>query len=400
MIGTILLFIIILGLLVFSHELGHFLSAKKMGAGVEEFGFGFPPRFIGFQRFTSSGIDQTKKIKKWRIFLGQNKSKHPANLTGGTIYSLNWIPIGGFVKIKGEQGDNKQAPDSFGHKKIWQRTIILSSGVIMNFILAFAIISLGFMIGLPSAINDSLPATAHVKNQAIQIAEIQKDSPADKAGLKMGDYIVSVDGRAFTKVAQFQEYTRPQLNKTIKITVKRANESITQPLTPIDLNNNGQGVIGTWLVDTGNVSFPWYYSFWMGLKTTGAITWQIIVAFFQLLKNLIINQKISADIAGPVGIATITGQVAKLGFIYILQFTALLSINLAIINFLPFPALDGGRVLFLAIEKIRGKPVNQKIENMIHNIGFALLMGLVLLVTFRDITRLGGGFKNIINNIF
>jgi regulator of sigma E protease len=435
MIGTIILFIVILGILVFSHELGHFMAAKRLGTGVEEFGFGFPPRLIGIQRITGEKlekisetekieidmadiktaqgeiitehlsdtkkeVDKLTKIKKWKLIIGSKEPKHTGTVHAGTIYSLNWIPVGGFVKIKGEQGNDRHDRDSFVHKKIWQRAVILSSGVIMNFILAFVIMSIGFMIGLPSMVGSDLPRQAHVSHQSIQIAEVQKGSPADQAGLQMGDFIVSVDRHASTNVSDFQAYTKPHLNQPISIVVKRANEEITKTVTPTDLNKDGQGLIGTWLVETGTVSYPWYYAIWMGIKTTLSITWQIVVAFFLLLKNLIVTQHVSADIAGPVGIAALTGQVAKMGFIYILQFTALLSINLAIINFMPFPALDGGRVLFLIIEKIRGKAVNQRIENLVHNIGFAVLLTLVALITFRDVAHLSINFKSIFSNIF
>ena len=266
----------------------------------------------------------------------------------------------------------------------------------MNVVVAFLLISLGFMIGLPSALSDSLPGPAQVKNQAIQIAEVQSDSPAATAGLKMGDFIISVDGHKFLTVTEFQAYTKPLLNKEVTLVIKRTNEEIAKTVVPANLNNDGQGLIGTWLVETGMVSYPWYYSLWMGAKTTILVTWQIIVAVFSLLKNLIVAQQVPADIAGPIGIAALTGQMAKMGFIYILQFTALFSINLAILNFLPFPALDGGRVMFLVIEKIRGRPLNQRIENLVNNVGFLVLMGLVILVTFRDVWRLSAhGLKGL-----
>lgn len=436
MLLTILLFIVILGILVFSHELGHFMAAKRLGVGVEEFGFGFPPRFIGLQRFTGRKLekiasqekieldvadyrsndgteiikerltDTVREIdaivpeKKWRLIWRNKIPKGSHGMHGGTIYSLNMIPLGGFVRIKGEQGDKKSDPDSFAHKKIWQRTIILSSGVAMNILLAWLIISIGFMVGLPSALGGDMPGQATVTNQAIQIAEVQAGSPADQAGLKMGDFIESVDGQHFMTVNEFQNYTKPHLNQSITLRIKQANESKEIQIVPADANGNGEGVIGTWLVETGTVSYPWYYAVWMGAKTTVSITWQIIVAFFELIKNLIVSQHISADIAGPVGIAALTGQVAKMGFVYILQFTALLSINLAIINFVPFPALDGGRVLFLLIEKIRGRPVNQRLESMIHNIGFIVLLSLVALVTFKDIAKFSGAIKGIFSTIF
>ena len=172
------------------------------------------------------------------------------------------------------------------------------------------------------------------------------------------------------------------------LNIERGQEIFEKIITPRDYEETGEAKIGAWLAETGIVSYPWYVAIWMGAKTTISITWQIIAAFYDILKNLVITQQVSADIAGPVGIAVMTGQVAKLGFIYILQFMAILSINLVIINFIPFPALDGGRVLLLIIEKIRGKPLNQRIEAAIHNIGFLMLLLLLLVVTFRDVFRI------------
>ncbi len=149
----------------------------------------------------------------------------------------------------------------------------------------------------------------------------------------------------------------------------------------------GNGSLGVAILSTGLVKYPWYQAIWEGLKVSMLLLWAIIVAFFELIRNLIISQPIDAEIAGPVGIADLTGQFARMGFTYLLQFTALLSLNLAVLNILPFPALDGGRLVFLAIEKIKGSPVKQDIELAIHNLGFIALMMLVLVVTFKDIAR-------------
>lgn len=435
MLLTIFVFIVILGVLVFVHEFGHFITAKRMGVAVEEFGFGFPPRIFGLQRLTGQKIkkiaareeveidiedykttegkevikesvsdkiqeiDQIVPVKRWRIIRGGKEPKKINGLEGQTIYSLNWIPIGGFVKIKGEQGGSKQDKDSFAHKKIWQRLFILSSGVAMNLILAFILISIGFSLGLPSIVDENTPSYAQIKQVKIQVLEVSKDSPAEKAELKMGDIIVSVDNQPINKIKDFQNYTSNKIDTQISLKIKRGNEEIEKSVIPEDLNKNGQGIIGVWLAQTGLVSFPLPQAIWMGLKTTLSVIWQILVAFFEILKNLIISHKVSADIAGPVGIAVITGQVAKMGFIYILQFTALLSINLAIINFIPFPALDGGRVLFLIIEKLRGKAVDQKIESLVHNIGFIILILLVIAVTFKDVSRFGSNIREFFQRI-
>lgn len=162
----------------------------------------------------------------------------------------------------------------------------------------------------------------------------------------------------------------------------------------------GKGGIGVAISEVGMVKYPWYYAIWEGFKTTFMMVWAILVAFYELFKGLILGHGVSADVAGPVGIAVLTGQVARMGVIYIMQFTAMLSINLAIINFLPLPALDGGRVLFLIIEKIKGRPVKRELEAAIHNIGFMLLMVLVLLITFRDVMKFGDKFRMLFDRIF
>lgn len=401
MVITIVLLIVILGLLIFVHELGHFLTARWNGIDVEEFGFGYPPRIFGIQRITNDQESSSgPSTKKWRIIKGTGKSEEIPASKGKVIYSLNWIPIGGFVKIKGEQGDKRDQKGSFSSKKIWQRITVLFAGVGMNFITAFIIITIGFTIGLPSIVNEDIPSQASVSNQRLQVVEVEEESPAAIAGLKMGDFITSIDGNKFITTDNFKNYVKPKLNQDINIIILRGNEEFEKNMTPADLYDNNEGMVGVWLAETAIVSYPWYQAIWLGAKTTVSITWQILAAIYDIIKNLITSQPVSGDIAGPVGIAVLTGQMARMGFIYILQFTALLSINLAIINLIPFPALDGSRILFLIIEKIRGKPINQKVEAGIHNIGFLALMGIVLLVTFRDISKFSDSIKGFLSNIF
>lgn len=367
MITTILILIVVLGLIIFVHEAGHFFAAKKMGAAVEEFGFGFPPRIFGIKR-------------------------------KDTIYSINWIPFGGFVKIKGESGDHVGDKDSFTSLKIWKRAIILSSGVFMNFVLAIILLSIGFFIGLPSVVTDDLPKD-RMRDEKIQVLSVLEESPAANAGFQVGDNIVSIDGNNFETVDELIAYTSERLDQAISVQISRGNESITSEVTLKDIDGSGVGKMGTGLVETAIVSYPWYEAIIEGFKASFSVSWQILVAFYELLKNLIVQQTVPADISGPIGIAVMTSRVAKLGFIYLLQFTALLSVNLMILNFLPFPALDGGRVLFLIIEKIRKKPVSQKLESMIHTIGFFILIGLVILVSVRDVSRFKDSIFGFMKNL-
>ncbi|MBI2459710.1 MAG: RIP metalloprotease RseP [Parcubacteria group bacterium] len=392
MLLTIITFIIVLSILVFAHELGHFMMARKFGVKAEEFGFGFPPRLFG--------VYKNNQGRKKIVWGAKEVSDCP-----GTVYSINWLPLGGFVKIKGENGPSASSglvedDNSFAGRPIWQRAFMLSAGVVMNIILAAVLISAGFMIGLPQALDGQPDARAHISDKKIQIAQVIKNTPAESAGLQVGDTILSIDNNSFFNYQELQNYVAANIGHKLAYKIKRGQDLIKAEIVPELMKETNKGGIGVAISETGLVSYPWYWAIWQGVKTTLILTWSIIIAFYELIKNLIFGRGVTADLSGPVGIATLTGQVARLGFVYLLQFTALLSINLAVINFFPFPALDGGRVLFLIIEKIKRSPVKKELEGMIHNIGFALLMILILLVTFRDVSRFGGFFKNILGKIF
>ncbi len=369
---TLITFIIILSVLVFAHELGHFVTARKFGVKAEEFGFGFPPRILGVYR---------NKEKKWRLVSGSRAVREEVP---GTIYSINWIPLGGFVKIKGEDGDNND-PDSFANKKIWKRATILSAGVSMNVILAAILISIGLMIGFPQSLDGNINPKATVTGREIEVVQVLQNSPAEKAGIKEGDLILSINNIHFSDYAGLENYVNQNTNKELTYDVKRASKEMDIKVTPRYMQETKRGGIGVAISEYGIVRLPWYMAIWEGIKTTLFLTWAIIVAFYELLKNLILGHGVSADLAGPVRIAQMTGEAARMGIDYVLQFAALLSINLAIINFIPFPALDGGRVLFLVFEKIKGKPVKRELEALIHNMGFVLLMILILLVTANEL---------------
>ncbi len=355
---TVLIFIIILGLLIFVHELGHFLVAKKNGVRVEEFGFGFPPRIFGVKR-------------------------------GETTYSLNAIPLGGFVKILGEDGQERNDPHSFGAKKIWRRALILVAGVSMNIVLAFVLLSLGNIIGLPTAVDDS----QNISGAKVQILQVAANSPAQSVGLKSGDALIKISAAqnslsSIEKVSQFQNFIEQSKGQEIVLTFERARQILTTKLVPRVNPPAGEGAIGVELARIADVSYPWYQAIYEAFISTASLVWLILKAIGFLLWQLISRGQVSGDIAGPVGIFNLTGQAAQMGFIYLLQLTVLLSINLAIINILPLPALDGGRLLFLLIEKIKGSPVSQKVEKAVHSAGFAFLIIVMILVTIRDVVRL------------
>ncbi|MDD5290054.1 MAG: RIP metalloprotease RseP [Patescibacteria group bacterium] len=387
MLLTILVFIVILGIIVLVHEAGHFFVARATGTKIEEFGLGFPPRLVGFYK-NSEG--------KRKIIWG---SKFKAETAPSTVYSLNRLPIGGFVKIKGEDGVGENDKDSFVNKRSWQKAAILTAGVLGNFLLCVILFSVGFGIGLPTAIEDGVLHNAkNVRDNQIQIISVNSDSPAEIAGLKVGDAILTLDDKTMAEIKQIQDYTAEKNGLLVEIKVKRGENILTIQVVPKILEtSDGHAVLGVGLMRTAVVSYAWYEAIWQGIKNTGIMIWAILLALFDVIRNIFTKGEVSADLSGPIGIAVMTGQVMELGWIYMLQFTALLSLNLGIINILPFPALDGGRLLFVAIEKIRGKKNNQKVEGLVHNIGFAVLMLLVVLVTYRDLARWGG---QIIHKIF
>jgi len=385
MITAIIVFVIILSVIVFVHELGHFLVARFFGVKTDEFGFGLPPRIIGIVKNDEG---------RWEIVKGGSKKEFRR-----MILSLNWIPVGGFVAIKGENGEEAEVQDSFGSKPIWQRISMISAGVVMNIVLAFVILTFGFLVGLPSVIDD-LPSSAKVSNPQVQVFTVLEGSPADQAGIEPGDTITSINGTTFANTGEIQDFIKERKTKEIEVVLSRQGDEVVREIVPITLEETGEVGIGVGLADIGIVTYPIHWAVIRGAESTVYLTEAVVVAFYDLFKNMIIKQEVAVDLSGPVGIAVLTGKFARMGFAYVLQFAALLTVNLAVINFLPFPALDGGRVLFLVIEKIRRKPLPQKIEAAIHNTGFLLLLLLLALVTFRDIFRASdkiiGGLKSLI----
>lgn len=366
---TIIIFIVILGILIFVHEFGHFIVAKRSGMKVDEFGFGFPPRIFGLQNIAG----------KWKIIWGH---KAPLDIEQ-TVYSINWIPLGGFVKIVGENNDQADDPRSFTNKPFWPRFFTLVAGVVMNVILAWALYSAGYMAGLPVAINspEDLPKGANFTEQKIAILEVVKNLPADISGLKPNDVILSIDGQNFSEVGQIRDYINRNAGKQFSFKVRRGAEQKNISVASNAYPPAGEGSTGVALALVGKLRLPWYLSVGEGLKSSISQLGNIVSGFGHLLTS-----KVGLEsLGGPVKIAKLTGEVAGMGFIYLLQFTAFLSLNLAVINVLPFPALDGGRVLFLIIEKIRRKRNNQKVEAFANTAGFLFLVILMVLVTIKDI---------------
>ena len=385
---TFIIFLIVLGILVFVHELGHFLVAKGAGVKVEEFGFGYPPRAL-------------KLGSKW-----------------GTLFTLNWIPFGGFVKIFGEnyeenkeglidKKEQKHTVPALGHKdnalgtvvfvpssftevsKKWQAAI-LAAGVTFNIIFAWLILSLGFMIGLPTPIDNDYGVA--VENPTLTVIEAISDSPAEEAGLKSGDKIKSLsfgEGQILSDLNL--ENTSDFINKSqgeILVKIDRGGEIIDFKITPNTKIEDDRKLIGISMDMIGTLSLPIHRAIYEGGKTTFDIAYATIYGIGDLVGKAIKGNPDISQIAGPVGIISLVGDATKLGFVYLLTFTALISINLAIINLLPFPALDGGRIIFVIIESITKRPINPKIAGSLNTVGFALLILLMLIITYRDILRL------------
>jgi len=353
----IIVFLSLIGLMVL-HEFGHFVIAKKCGVKVEEFGIGYPPRIFG------------KKI-------------------GQTLYSLNLLPFGAFVKIQGEEG-GIESIQSFSQKPIWQRASIVIGGVVSFWIISAVLLSIAFGLGVPQAISDEATAT----NPKVQIVAIAPGSPAEKAGIRLGDTIkeLTINNQQLTikKVKEAQEFTEKYKGEKITLTIERGKEIFTASLVPRILPPEGEGPMGVGLARTALTNYPWFISPIKGVEASLNLTASIGSGLIEVFGKIVRGKGLppGAQLMGPVGMGSLMVQVAQLGLSYYLQFIALISIYLAIFNILPIPALDGGKLLFLAIEKIRKKPVSPKVEQNITGAFFTFLVALMIWVTIKDIARL------------
>ncbi|MEK7125242.1 MAG: M50 family metallopeptidase [Patescibacteria group bacterium] len=357
---TAIIFIIVISILIFVHEFGHFVVAKRAGMKVEEFGFGFPPRLWGLKR-------------------------------GDTTYSINWIPFGGFVKIYGEDGQDRADSGSFSSKSVGVRLGVVLAGVVMNFFFAMLLLMLGNGLGLRIAIVDETTNTV-AQDKKVQVIQVVPESPAETGGLRVLDAIKEVrlpNGsiQSVRTPKDLQDIVTSAAGQRVGIITERGTERIEIPVTLRSNPPPGQGPLGVSLALTGVVSYPWYQAIWRGAVDTVNLTINTVYGYGDLLAKLITTGKLGADVSGPIGIASITGQAARIGFSYLIQLIAIISVNLAVLNIIPFPALDGGRALMLVIEKIKGSPVNVKVENAINTVGFFLLLTLMVLVTIKDIGK-------------
>lgn len=352
MIATALLFIAVLSVLVLVHEGGHFFAAKRAGVRVHEFGFGFPPRIWSRTR-------------------------------GETTYSINALPFGGFVRIEGEDGGTPSGdPErSFAAKPARTKLLILLAGVFMNWVLA----------ALLFGVVEAFP---HPVASGVSIASIRDGSPAAEAGFFEGDRIVRLDAAGDDAVRPRSVYDassfiREHRGKEIVFTVKRGENALRIPAVPRRDPPAGEGWLGVQFTQESTiVSTPWYEAPLRGALVTGSLTATLIGAFGDLVAELVVEGRMPEDISGPVGIAALTGEVRALGIIALLSFVALLSLNLAILNTLPFPALDGGRVAVVFAEALLRRPLPQRTLAAVHAAGFAALILLLIVVTVKDVRTL------------
>ena len=357
---SILVFILVLSILIFVHELGHFVAAKKAGIFVEEFGFGLPPRLLGKQ-------------------------------VGETIYSLNAFPFGGFVKMYGEDGVEDEKREvrgakgrTFGEKSILRRLSVLVAGVTMNVVLALVIFSVFYyIVGIPTP-------TGQVK-----ILGVMNESPAQAAGLQVEDIIVGIDEVLIKDSKTMISMLEEKAGKEVQLEVMRGeNQNLVVSLTPRKLSWRQKlrtGPIGAGISDS---NYTKNYPFWKipllgaqrGIEDSLDWSKNTVLGLADAVATLFEGR--APEVAGPIGMAKIADEAAKNGYLAVMQLLGILSINLAIMNVLPLPALDGGRIVFLAYEAITRKKPSPKIENAINMAGFIFLVSLMVLISINDIFRL------------
>jgi regulator of sigma E protease len=358
---TFIIFIAVLSVLVLVHEAGHFIVAKRTGMKVEEFGLGFPPRLWSFRY-------------------------------NGTIYSINLILFGGFVRIFGEEGEQRNTPGSFGYAGFWSQLAVVFAGVAMNMVLAAVLLMISNFGGLRVGLFDEAIA-ARATDKKVQILQVSPDSPAAIAQLRALDEIYgfrttsSSELVAVTTSEEVQKFAFQHQGDDVIIVIRRGDEFLDVPIHLRETLAPGQGPIGISLALTGVIRHSWYQSIWLGITDSWHLFRATVQGYWGLIASLFTTGKLGADISGPIGIAALTGQAAQIGFTYLLQFMAMISVNLAVLNVMPFPALDGGRAVMIIAQRIRGRALRESTERTIHALGFIFLLMLMVAVTIKDIVK-------------
>lgn len=340
---TAVSFIVVLGILIFVHELGHFVTAKAVGVKVLEFGFGFPPRLFGIRK-------------------------------GETMYSINILPLGGFVKMVGEEDPSH--PRSLAGKPARIRLMVLAAGSFMNIMLPLIIFSALFIIPQQTIVGQ------------VRVNDVAPDSPADNAGVIAGDIITNANGHKVENIPNLAYRIQLSLGDTMSWDLIRAGEIITVRLAPRFKTPEGQGATGITIETTNPRRVTKSLPFWEAIPQGAVRIGEVLIIAKNEVSGWVIGGS-NPQLAGPVGIAQVTGEVARAGIIPLAELTALLSINLAVLNILPLPMLDGGRVMFVVLEILRrGKRIPPRKEGLVHLAGFVLLISLVIIISYFDILRI------------
>ncbi len=344
MLLTIVVFVAVLAVLILAHEFGHFITAKLSGIEVQEFGLGFPPRLISFKR-------------------------------GETIYSLNALPLGGFTKMLGEE--DPTFPRSLASKSIPIRILVLAAGSLMNLLLPVLLYTISFMV----------PHTAYIEK--VQIEEVNIGSPAQLAGVSAGDTLLQINGRTIQNRQDVSYLVQLNLGSDVRFLLQKTDNTQKEVVVHARWSPpQGEGATGIKIKGVDTTTTTESTPFWKAIPDSFVHCWEILVLF----KNEVIGwftKNTAPILTGPIGIVQVTGEVAKSGLASILEFTALLSINLAIINLFPFPGLDGGRLIFVLLEWVRrGKRISPKKEGLVHMVGFFILIALIMVVSYYDIVRI------------
>lgn len=385
---TVVIFLLVLTVVVLVHEAGHFFVARWSGMKVYEFGWGFPPRALGFYKDPKTGkffwVKKANQSNLAEVAGGtETTEEYPA-----TLYSLNWLPLGGFVKIKGEN-DASAGPDTFSAQSQPKKLATLLAGVVMNFLLAAVLLSFGLTVGLPSNVSSELDNKAIIVTPAqVMVQGVEKDSAAAKAGLKSGDIIASINQEKILSSEAMVAYVKAHNTSSLVLAIVRDHQNQTISLTPAPVESGAEPRLGVSLADAGVVRYPWYWAIVKGFESAVIGFVSIFVSFYTMIKGLIAGTGAGMSVSGPVGIAVAVGESARLGWTYLLNITAMLSLSLAAMNVLPIPALDGGRALFVIIESIFKKRVPAKVEQIVHAVGFIAMLGLIAIITWRDIANL------------
>lgn len=370
--ATVLIFIAVLALLVLTHEFGHFIVARICGVRVYEFGFGFAPCLASYAKING----------RWHWRVGKIRDDEAE----GTVYTVNLLPLGGFVRLKGENINDTGAndKDSFQNKPAMARVGIIVAGVVMNVLLAWVMLSIIFMVGMPEPVPSAKDIPAKVSHY-IQVLGVQTGSAADEAKIVDGDEIIGVDGLTSPSTDEFKNYIKTKAATDVYLNVRRGSNVEKIKVTPKLDATSKQALIGVGIVDIVVNKYNFFSALGHGFTTALDYMRQILYGFWQLIHSAFGGPSVEGEVAGPVGVAVMTGRAARLGFLYLVHFSAVLSLNLAILNVLPVPALDGGRLLFIVINSLKKKPVAAHIEHMVHNISFLLLIILILGVTAKDL---------------